>query len=423
MKIDLTLEENLFAPLQAAMEEPLAKKHSRSCIVLTDELFVRSGVARVLEVVQSGREWVQNIQQHTKVALSASDYFAQLESSRRLAYLEAVGVALQQTQLKALRAKTDRLASIHELDGFEIWAADGHEIEHACHDKRKKFSDGTERYLGINQIFAQDLRTAWVRPLAICDGKEHEIKALKAQSFKALRQPAARGTLLIYDCALIDTAWWLKLKEESQICVISRCKESMRPVHELPRVWDRTDPRNAGVLADEIIGLNNLGQLRRVRYQDPETHEIHTFLTSEYTLPPGIIALLFRLRWDIEKSFDEFENKLAEKKAWATSKTAKTIQSHFTALAYNLLLLALNDLENQHQLRDTKVEEKYERWMERRQAVAEQLARTVNSLVQSVRRISEHSLQILRWLRHHLRARSTLEASLSDAPAYFFSYI
>jgi hypothetical protein len=140
-------------------------------------------------------------------------------------------------------------------------------------------------------------------------------------------------------------------------------------------------------------------------------------------LPPGIIGLLFRLRWDIEKSFDEFENKLAEKKAWATSKTAKTIQSHFTAIAYNLLLLALNDLENQHHLRDTKVEEKYERWMDRRQAIAEQLGRTVNSLVQSVRRISEHSLQILRWLRHHLRARSTLEASLSDAPAYFFSYI
>ena len=69
------------------------------------------------------------------------------------------------------------------------------------------------------------------------------------------------------------------------------------------------------------------------------------------------------------------------------------------------------------------MEEKYERWMERRQAVAERLARTVNSLVQGVRRISEHSLQILRWLRHHLRARSTLEASLSDAPAHFFAYI
>ena len=92
------------------------------------------------------------------------------------------------------------------------------------------------------------------------------------------------------------------------------------------------------------------------------------------------------------------------------------LQSHFTALAYNLLLLTLNDLESQHQLRDTKVEEKRKRWMGRRQAAAEHMARTVNRLVQSVRRISEHSLQILRWLRHHLRARSTLEASLSDAP-------
>ncbi len=99
------------------------------------------------------------------------------------------------------------------------------------------------------------------------------------------------GTLLVYDCALIDVTWWLKLKQESQICVISRCKESMRPVHELPRVWDRTDPRNAGVLADEIIGLNNLGQLRRVRYQDPETHEIHTLrhhLRARSTLEAGL---------------------------------------------------------------------------------------------------------------------------------------
>ena len=94
-------------PLPAALEETLAKKYSRSCIVLTDELFFRSGVARVLEVVQRGREWVKNIQQHSKVALSASVYFAQLESSRCLPHLEAVGVDLQQTQMKALRAKTD----------------------------------------------------------------------------------------------------------------------------------------------------------------------------------------------------------------------------------------------------------------------------------------------------------------------------
>jgi hypothetical protein len=113
-----------------------------------------------------------------------------------------------------------------------------------------------------------------------------------------------RGSLSSYDCALIHVPWRLKLKQASQICVISCCVESMRPVHELPRVWDRIDPRNAVVLADEIINLTNLGQLRMVRYQNPDIHQIHTFLTSEYTLPlairprpcpgPGPLSIRFR---------------------------------------------------------------------------------------------------------------------------------
>ena len=37
---------------------------------------------------------------------------------------------------------------------------------------------------------------------------------------------------------------------------------------------------------------------------------IFSFLTSEYTLPPGVIAHLCRLRWEIEKTFDELKNKL-----------------------------------------------------------------------------------------------------------------
>ncbi len=97
--------------------------------------------------------------------------------------------------------------------------------------------------------------------------------------------------------------------------------------------------------------------------------------------------------------------------------TAKAIQSHFTALAHNPLLLAPQKLESRHHPRDTK--EKYERWMGRRKAAARQLARTLDGLVQSVRRSSEHSLRILPWPRHPLRACGTLKAS----PACFFSSI
>ena len=58
------------------------------------------------------------------------------------------------------------------------------------------------------------------------------------------------------------------------------------------------------------------------------------------TIPPGLIAWLYQMRWDIEpersgdswpsspetcqqKSYDEVKNKFHEQKAWASSPTAK----------------------------------------------------------------------------------------------------
>ena len=59
----------------------------------------------------------------------------------------------------------------------------------------------------------------------------------------------------------------------------------------------------------------------------------------ECTLPPGVIAHLCRLRWEIKKVFDEFKNKLGETQAWASSANAKTMQAHFLCMAHNLILL------------------------------------------------------------------------------------
>ena len=44
--------------------------------------------------------------------------------------------------------------------------------------------------------------------------------------------------------------------------------------------------------------------------QPPET-------SSDY--PPGLIVFLYRRRWDLEKVYDQFKNKLNEKKSWASS--------------------------------------------------------------------------------------------------------
>lgn len=38
------------------------------------------------------------------------------------------------------------------------------------------------------------------------------------------------------------------------------------------------------------------------------------------------MGLLYKRRWDIEKVFDETENRFQENEAWASSATAKRIQ-------------------------------------------------------------------------------------------------
>ena len=73
------------------------------------------------------------------------------------------------------------------------------------------------------------------------------------------------------------------------------------------RPFDREDPRNAGVVDDEQVGPGggSAGRLaralfRRITYIDPVTGTRYVYITTEMTLPPGILALIYKQRWDIE---------------------------------------------------------------------------------------------------------------------------
>ncbi len=55
-------------------------------------------------------------------------------------------------------------------------------------------------------------------------------------------------------------------------------------------------------------------------------------------LPAGVVAELYRRRWEAEKVFDEIKNRLAEKKAWASSLTGKEAQAQLIVLTHNLFL-------------------------------------------------------------------------------------
>lgn len=107
------------------------------------------------------------------------------------------------------------------------------------------------------------------------------------------------------------------------------------------RLFDRDAPCNAGVVSDENVGPGGGGgaMLRHIAYVDPVDGTTYVHLTTEMTLPPGILALIYKQRWDVENVFDELKSKLVEKQAWGSSPTAKSTQAPFLCLAHNLMVL------------------------------------------------------------------------------------
>jgi len=114
------VSKNFFGPLAQIIPDLQA---TRICLELPDEDWLSLGVLRVLHEVRSGRGFLQEVAAHLPNTPDFNHFFATLRSERRLTvYQEAVD---------ALSAKLkprlpDDLANSGELDGFDVYAADGH---------------------------------------------------------------------------------------------------------------------------------------------------------------------------------------------------------------------------------------------------------------------------------------------------------
>lgn len=64
-----------------------------------------------------------------------------------------------------------------------------------------------------------------------------------------------------------------------------------------------------------LVGTATSGlMVRRITFHDVVAERQFEFLTNvlESAVPPGVLAQLYRMRWGIEKSFDEVKNKLGK---------------------------------------------------------------------------------------------------------------
>jgi hypothetical protein len=270
--------------------------------------------------------------------------------------------------------------------------------------------------MAVGHFYSLNLRTHTLRHLAAGEGlHEHDMSALKRIKPKGLRQGVAQGprVLIIYDKAGIDFDYWDRCRRECAVYFISRVKENMTFEWIGDNAWDKSDSRNRGVIVDCKVRSREAHVLRLIIYQDASTGKVYEFLTNEPNLPPGVIAELYRRRWEAEKVFDELKNKLGQKKAWGTSLAAKEAQALLIAMTHNLLLCYEQDLEQRHELTNTAEDA---RRTQRTDATGQACARVgwpISSLVLQARRATQRSVKFIRWLRYAIRDRLAESVALA----------
>jgi hypothetical protein len=393
---DSPVFESFFSPVIDVYRDSLRKYN---CTTLSDLDFLEMGTLRCLSDSQTGRDFVQRHGDFGRIEIDVDLFFKSLKSQRRIDNLTSVN---QLTSPLLEAAVVDPFAEIPELDTFAIYAGDGHFHAAAVHDPKDICSSGELRKLATGHFFTLNLRTHFLNHLGTSDLRderkgEHDMHLIKRSKIDQLRGGEPKGTkaILVWDKAGIDFRFWHKVKMSSGLYFISREKSNMKLIPCGEKLFDRRDPRNNGVMSDEDVEPGSGGaMLRRIIYKDPETGKEFRFITTEMTLPPGIVCLLYKARWDIEKVFDEAKNKMLERKSWGSGDQSKTANALFICLAHNLMVLLEEALRT-----DEWIENDTE--LERRDSRKETAIRKgANFVATFLQRCTVRSVKFLRWLRN-----------------------
>ena len=406
-----TVGKEFYDPMLRTLKKAAGK---RECPEFTDENFLKAEVGRCLNDVRSGRDWIQKAMAILKLTVTVSRFFISMKSERRLRLLGNVADSVRSEADEISPPSDDPFVEHAELDGFAIYAADGHFHGTSAHEE----PIGGKRQL-VGHFFGMNLRTQTMIHLGVARPKgkrEHDITALKRLESNALRigEPKGRKVILACDPAIYDFGQWKRWKQSKGIYVVTRMRENTSLLICGDREFDRNDPRNVGIVSDQMGGTNSGDMLRKIVYIEPAIGRKFVFLTNEMASPPGLIAFIYKKRWDIEKVFDQFKNKLIENKAWAKSSNGKCSQAKFMALTHNLTLLLERKIESEEGISDTKIEKKRKRRIEEDRQTIQKSGRKENPLVTQPYKAVQRSFQFLRWLRNSLLVeiswRQTIEA-------------
>lgn len=243
------LENKSLQQLLSSQLEQCLSIHNRTCDSLPDTLFIETCLKRVITLNQSGRDFLQALHEVDDQKVPRSTFFDALHSYRRLSAVKEMS-CLYHDFLSDQLTGVDYIEDFPEIDGYNVFSADGHFIEHPSHLVKKC---GPKVYAPGN-LYIQNMRDGLIQLLTpVTDGnsKSHELPHFK----KAVENiNTKRKTIWVADRAYMDNRWWEKQKRQKNY-IISRAKSNMSVTYCGEYQFDWDDPVNDGVVRDSFGGL------------------------------------------------------------------------------------------------------------------------------------------------------------------------
>ena len=184
-----------------------------------------------------------------------------------------------------------------------------------------------------------DLRGAIPAFIHVSDGKMGDVNVLDLLPIEA-------GAFYVMDRGYVDFARLYTLHQAGAFFV-TRAKRGMNA----RRVYSTQTDRDTGVICDQTIAMNGFygskdypEHLRRIRFKDPESGKTLVFLTNNTSLPPLIIAALYKSRWQVELFFKWIKQHLRIKRFMGTSENAVKTQIWCAVSTYVLIAIVKKEL-------------------------------------------------------------------------------
>jgi transposase len=196
----------------------------------------------------------------------------------------------------------------------------------------------TKAGIKLHTLF--DIKTQIPLFIHITEANVHDVNAMDIIKY----EPFA---YYIFDRAYVDYLRLYQITKATAYFVV-RAKSNLK----FKRMYSKKTDKSNGVIYDQTGKIDGFytskdypEKIRKVKFFDGENKKTLIFLTNNFDLSAGQIALLYKQRWQIELFFKWIKQHLKIKTFWGTTENAVRIQINIAIIAYCLVSIIAKDLK------------------------------------------------------------------------------